>query len=252
MLAASPAMAAGSSTTVQQDVDTLIALIKQLRDSLPSHDKLTWKAVCDDHRFQAAFAERLSSCFSAAKARKLIRFAAPRLIIGEHDDVVITLLYEGNVADMGPVVGAQAQERQKNALQMHEAAHRSQVDRRKAAVERAKQMRRDGSIITGVTSSGEVVVEEIVEEVEEVEEIDEDVSTGAAETSGAPPAVSALEVVTAPPEAQPDDDWDVPPPPDADDWDVPPPPPEGDDWDVPPPPPPGDDEDWDIPPPPPT
>ncbi|CUG91009.1 Hypothetical protein, putative [Bodo saltans] len=272
--------AASTATSVDDDIDEFMGLLRAVRDRLDRPELLTWKRIYEDEGLLSThFSERLSSCLSTAKVRKLVRYAAPRLIIGEHDDVVVTILWEGaSSAVLSSQIGVKAQETQRARMELLKANQETKVAVRKAAVERAKQFQRQngsgsgGTLQSRVTTttigaSGEEIIEE-VEEVEEIEEIEEEEDGDNVPPPPPPltqpPPPPAEDVVPPPPPLE-DDGWDAPPPPPLDDddvpppplpddedgWDVPPPPPLDDSAGVPPPPPPPPEDDWDVPPPPP-
>jgi hypothetical protein len=262
-LCPAPSSSSAAVTNVDDDLDTFMGLLRTLRDRLDRPELLTWKVIYEDSTFQSSsFAERLSSCMSTAKVRKLVRYAVPRLMIGsdEHDDVVVTILWEGaSSASLSNQIGVKAQEKHKARLDMLAASRQTKVDVRRAAIERARQFQRNVRQ-RGAAISGEDVITEEVEEVivEEVEEEEEEVN--ATITTAGVGAQS-----NSPAEAEEEDDWDAPPPPldtapddvpppppdDDDEWDAPPPPPPESEDPPPPPPPPNDDDEWDAPPPPP-
>jgi hypothetical protein len=282
-------MSAASSSSpatpgsVDDDIDQFMALLRAVRDRLDQPELLSWKTIYEDDTLQSShFSERLSSCLSTAKVRKLVRYAAPRLIIGEHDDVVVTILWEGaSSAVLSAQVGVKAQEAQKARMDLLKANQETKVAVRKAAVERAKQFQRragsNGQSLLQHTSGEPEIIEEVeeIEEIEEVEEYDDELagvapppplSTSPHHDDDVPPPPQLDDPVAPPPPPPPlgdDDEWDAPPPPPPED-DAPPPPPGDDDdgWDAPPPPPPlvndaegsppaPEEDDWDVPPPPP-
>lgn len=244
-------------SSVESDLLLFLRLLIELRErTLKGHDGLTWKTIYSDAAFQEKFPERCSSCLTVLKARKLVRFAAPRLLMGDHDDIVVTVLWnptEGGLVE--PLTGSKAQERHSSRLTELETSRKSEVERRREAVSRAKEIRSTG--LSAPSRSSEII--EVVEEIIEEEIVEDD----------AEPIPEPMAPSTTRSDMPKDEVWDAPPPPpppvdqDDEDWDAPPPPPpplDDDGWDAPPPPPPPladddvdgeDDSGWDAPPPPP-